>query len=285
MSDTADMEKISALEGRLAAALDRIAAGMGSLRSQGRGEVEAATAALEAAEARAAELAARLSETEGADGAALAETQVALAAEQAAQADLTEQLRALEASRQASQDELARVAAAHEDQLAELKGELEEARTANEELRGKMAELDAAAGSVTSDPADIETITRLEGEVVVLRRRAKRLRTESQAAQQARDEAQDALDELRAREGDGGAETTLRGELRQLRLANAALRDASQEMRQIAARGDAVDPDLLNAAMAAELVTLKAERAADAAEMQDILDELTPLVSGDNANA
>ncbi|WP_147450665.1 coiled-coil domain-containing protein [Rhodophyticola porphyridii] len=289
MSETADMDQIAALEGRLAAALDRIAAGVTALQSQtGAAEdMDAAAAALEAAEARATELAARLAEAEGAGGEALAETQAALAAEQAANAELTEQVRALEASRQASRDELARAASAHDGHLDEMKAELEQARGTIEELRGKVAEADTASSADAGDPADKDRIAQLENEVEILRRRVKRLRSESHAAMAARDEAQDALDELRASDSDGAAmpEAALRAELRKLRLANAELVATSEEMRRNAAAGDAVDADLLNAALAAELLALKAERAADAAEMQDIVDELTPLVSGDKANA
>jgi chromosome segregation ATPase len=288
MNDTVTMERISELEGRLAVALDRISSGVGTLKSQsgaGGGDIEAAAAALAEAETRAAELAARLADAEGDGGSALAEAQEALDAEQSANAALTEQLRALEASRQASQDEAARLTAAHEEKMAELTGELTESRAANEELRAQIAERDAAPAVAEPDPEDKATIERLEGEVEILRRRVKRLRGEAATAREQRDEAQDILDELRSGDGDGATEAALRVELRELRLANAELRDTSQEMRQIAAQGETVDPDLLNASMAAELVALKAERAAEAAEMQQIVDELTPLVSGDSANA
>ena len=74
MGDNAEFEKLSMLEGRLAAALERIAGGIGQLRSEPPIEdpgitssaFEDAVIRAEAAEARAAELEARLAALEAA---------------------------------------------------------------------------------------------------------------------------------------------------------------------------------------------------------------------------
>ena len=60
---------------------------------------------------------------------------------------------------------------------------------------------------------------------------------------------------------------------------NAQLRSNNQALRQANENGVA-DPDLINAAMVAELDSLRASRGADRAELDAILGELKPLVEG-----
>ena len=55
--------------------------------------------------------------------------------------------------------------------------------------------------------------------------------------------------------------------------ANAALREAAED--------GGADGDLLSRSMTAELEALRAERRAEAAEMQEILDALAPLIAED----
>lgn len=65
--------------------------------------------------------------------------------------------------------------------------------------------------------------------------------------------------------------------LQQLRQANAELRDINNKLRAAAESGVS-EPELINSAMKAELEALNANRAADVAEMDAILEELTPII-------
>lgn len=66
-------------------------------------------------------------------------------------------------------------------------------------------------------------------------------------------------------------------ELQRLRQVNAELRSNNARLREAVAAGVS-EPHLVNKAMLAELEALRATRAADAAEMDAILDELTPII-------
>jgi len=65
-------------------------------------------------------------------------------------------------------------------------------------------------------------------------------------------------------------------ELQQLRASNVQLRDMNATLRETVTTGLA--PELLDAAVNAELEALNAQRSADAAEVDAILDELKPLI-------
>ncbi len=65
-------------------------------------------------------------------------------------------------------------------------------------------------------------------------------------------------------------------ELQQLRASNVQLRDMNAKLRQAVTTGLA--PELHDAAVAAEIEALNAQRSADAAEMDAILAELKPLI-------
>lgn len=66
-------------------------------------------------------------------------------------------------------------------------------------------------------------------------------------------------------------------EVQRLRQINEDLSDANRALSLAAAEGVA-QPDLINHAMMTELDALRAARAADLAEMDDILSELKPLI-------
>lgn len=66
-------------------------------------------------------------------------------------------------------------------------------------------------------------------------------------------------------------------ELQRLRQVNAELRDINGQLREAVSAGIS-EPHLVNKAMLAELEALRATRASDAAEMDMILDELTPIL-------
>lgn len=65
-------------------------------------------------------------------------------------------------------------------------------------------------------------------------------------------------------------------ELQQLRASNVQLREMNAKLRETVTTGLA--PELYDAAVAAEMEALSAQRSADAAEVDAILDELKPLI-------
>lgn len=73
-------------------------------------------------------------------------------------------------------------------------------------------------------------------------------------------------------------------ELQRLRDVNAQLRSNNTQLRDAVARGVS-DPNLVNKAMMAELEALRATRSADVAEMDAIMEELTPIVQKEARNA
>jgi chromosome segregation ATPase len=264
MGDSAEFEKLSALETRLASALDRIAkriavrdvagevvAGDAALDAE-RSRADAAEAAKAEAEARARELAdrvaaleARLGEAQEAQAAAeakLAEPPVSNEADVARIADLEGRLSAREA-------DLADLTSAR-DALVKRVEELEEAAQAQSEERGRADELDR--------------------EIAVLKRRVERARQERDEARTARDAAQDLADELAEA---GGSEPddrvlALRGELRRLQ---AAVDELSRGLDALRSGTDDAD---INEALAAQVAALTEARRAEAAELNRILSDL-----------
>lgn len=73
-------------------------------------------------------------------------------------------------------------------------------------------------------------------------------------------------------------------ELQRLRQVNAELRDINSKLREAVTAGVS-EPHLVNKAMLAELEALRATRASDAAEMDAILQELTPIIEREAADA
>ena len=73
-------------------------------------------------------------------------------------------------------------------------------------------------------------------------------------------------------------------ELQRLRQVNAELRDNNSQLREALTAGVS-EPHLVNKAMLAELDALRATRAADAAEMDAILEELTPIIEKEATDA
>lgn len=66
-------------------------------------------------------------------------------------------------------------------------------------------------------------------------------------------------------------------DLQRLKSANQELTESSRALREAAVAGVA-DPHLVNHAMASEIEAMRAARAAEVAEMDDILSELKPLI-------
>lgn len=197
MGDNAEFEKLSMLEGRLAAALERIAGGIGQLRSEPPIEdpgitssaFEDAVIRAEAAEARAAELEARLAALEAAATPSAEATDTAeverLTAQVAELEGRVARLRAERAEAIAERDEARDIAEelqaaggmGPDDRNMALRAEVQELRTINERLtknlnrlRGENAtdpnvlnkalvvELDALKAARASEAAELERI-------------------------------------------------------------------------------------------------------------------------------
>ncbi|MBU3258439.1 hypothetical protein KPG71_00280 [Roseovarius sp. PS-C2] len=99
-------------------------------------------------------------------------------------------------------------------------------------------------------------------------------------------EKQDSQDEAaaRAREEMAGKVEALDRDLQSLRKANQQLRDNNAALREANAKGVA-EPHLINKAMLAELEGLRASHAADRAEADAILAELTRILEGGAADS
>ncbi|AHM04808.1 hypothetical protein roselon_02487 [Roseibacterium elongatum DSM 19469] len=127
MGDSAEFEKLSALEGRLAAALDRVAEGVGRLRADAAGRdgaTDALQARAEAAEADRAEAEAQA-----------AEMTERVAALEARLSEAQEALNTAEAARDAPPDDRS------DEDLAKAMAEAETARTEAERLSADLAAL------------------------------------------------------------------------------------------------------------------------------------------------
>ena len=298
MSDSAEFEKLTMLEARLAAALDRIASGLAT-GATGQARIDdpgLTSAALEDAQARAdtaENTAAQWAERAGMLEAELAEAQAALTAARAGddapdtsevdglrtEADglrterdaLEQRVDALEAARQADRDEANRTIAARDEEIASLKSRLSDA----------MAQ--ASSGSEEDDEDRGDAALSSE-DLHVLQMRIKRLKRQRAMARSERDRVLGKLDELdRGPEDIDARIVQLRHELADLRVSHADLTE------QLAAMNDQTVEDKTLATIVEGLVTelqaLQDIRAAEAGELDRILAELGPLDAEDKAHA
>ncbi len=235
MSDPLAIEKVDQLEARLSAALARIDAAMGKARAPANG-------------------------TASSDE--LSDLREELALEQRTRLDLAARLKAMEAQAQGSTDGAELRAAEAEAARDSLKAELAAARAEVEQLKSDLAQSTTQA-EAASDAVQIPEATG-ESEVQILRMRAARLREERNEARDERDAARDALE-------DRGAQMT-DSTLGELRATIARLQETLEELRE-APEGN-FDRELLQSGLLAEIRALKAQRAADAQELAQILAEI-----------
>lgn len=280
MGETAEFEKLHTLEARLAAALDRIATGMGAVLAEAplddpgitSGAFEDALARAQTAEARLAELQSELAR--GVPQAAPGPDMAALESELAA---LRTQLRAAETARQADQEEAGRTLAARDAEIARLT----EALT----LAQSQAEAQAAAvpGPAAADAAAEAELEALKTRVQDLEARHARLRAERAEAIAERDEARDIAEELQAAAGHHPDDRAmaLRAEIKELQHINERLIKNINRLRG----ENATDPGVLNKSMLVELDALRALRASEAAELDRILADLDRADAGEGADA
>lgn len=270
MGDNAEFEHLSAIEVRLAAALDRIAVGIsaGGSAEADAARLDAETRATELEE-RVSALEARLTETQDALSDAQADAASARAetaaqspgADTAALAALEARLAAAEAARGAAQAELEDrngEAVEKDAALAEMQTALEAAQTA--------ATQDDLPQEASAEVEDIEKA------LAVMGLRAERAREERDAARKAADAAIDVADELREATGTTPDERVL-DLRRQLRLVRTRAEDLAAQMSLLQS-GAGVDASVLDQGLLAEVETLRQLRAADTAELDRILGEM-----------
>lgn len=274
MGETAEFEKLNTLEARLAAALDRIAAGLGAavamapLQDPGitSGEMEEAMIRAQTAEARLAELEAQLSAPQASDG-----ELSALAAERdGARA----QLDAQDAAHQAYRDETTRALAARDAELAQLQAALAQAQVQaqvqDEAHAAAQAEAQAAAQAAAQAIAEAQAAAQAAEQAL------------AQAAVQATAEAEAAaLGDTTPPPQDDAAVMAMRDEIKDLQQINARLIKNINRLRSEAAS----DPAVLNKTLVVELDALRALRASEAAELERILADLdgTEMMEGADA--
>ena len=266
MGDNAAFEKLSTLEARLAAALDRIAVGLGEAMpavpledpAYTSGVFEDALIRAETAEARLAEVEARLAAVEAAGGVEGAGVAEALAERDAA----LERIEALEQEAGTWADALAKREAA---------------------IAALGADLDAARAAAGPDLDALERIETLEAQVADLEGKLARLRAERAEAIAERDEARDIAEELQAAGGMGPDDRAmaLRAEVQELRTINERLTKNLGRLRS----ENAHDPAVLNRALVVELDALRAARASEAAELERILADLGEADAGEGGHA
>ncbi|MBF9060047.1 hypothetical protein HKCCSP123_12720 [Rhodobacterales bacterium HKCCSP123] len=264
MGDNAEFEKLTTLEARLAAALDRIAVGLGEVQAAVPVEDPTLTSAAfedlqlraEAAEARVAALQAELAEAGASSSSASAEAEL-IAERDAA----LRRAAALEAAREADRDESHRILATRDAEIEELRAAL------------------ASPGLSEED----DTTAALRTQIADLEAKVARLRAERAEAFAERDEARDIAEEMQAASGvtpDDRA-MALRAEVQELRVINERLTKNLNRMRG----ENASDPGLLNKALVVELDALKAIRASEAAELSRILSDLEGGATGEGGHA
>lgn len=127
----------------------------------------------------------------------------------------------------------------------------------------------------TAAPVDADTSADLQGQLDEERTANAQLVERVRALKEAQDGRMAEL-ELQV-EAHRGQMAQLDGELQRLRASNADMRELNAQLRAAATEGVG-DAELINRAMMAEIDALHVQRGADAAEVDAILSELSPLL-------
>lgn len=302
MGDSAEFEKLTMLEARLAAALDKIAAGIGA-RGTGAAvgmvdppetsaAMEDALARADAAEADKAALAEQVTALEG----RLQEATDALAEAEAAvevggpsggsdmgdadiarlteeRDELEQRVQALEAARTADADETKRAMAERDEEITALHQQLQDVTNASADTSAPSSDAGAEDGSAA------ESLTDAINAMTV---RLKRLQRQKQEALAERDDAKAVMDELGRSDDELDARIlALRSEIVRLRLSN----DDLLQTVDAVGKASALDiPDVIDA-LVSEIDALRTARASEAAEIARILADLEPAVAQGGAHA
>jgi len=279
MGENAEFEKLSTLEARLAAALDRIAVGLGEAQETPAPMEEMpgiTSAALEDAEMRADAAEARVAELQ----AKIAEMEAAQPPEPApAPEPDTSEIDAMREEKDSLQTRVTDL----ESQIGQARAESEAALAARaEEVTALEAKLDEATAQIAAAEAEPEALDndeeklRMSEEISALQGKVNRMKSERDAAIAERDDARSIAEEMQVASGSGPDDRAmaLRSELNDLRIMNGRL---TRNLTRLRGR-NATEPSVLNRALLVELEAVKAARASEAAELARLVEELQPAV-------
>ncbi|MCC5991144.1 MAG: hypothetical protein JJT99_01350 [Rhodobacteraceae bacterium] len=130
--------------------------------------------------------------------------------------------------------------------------------------------------------ADGETLADLRAQLEAERNKTAQLSERVNAVRQRQDSSVTSLERRLARMTEQLDLQSL--EMLRLKKANTKLIEANRQLRE-GHEAKVIEPSAINRALLAELEALRAERAADMAEMEDVLGELKPLITEGDKHA
>jgi chromosome segregation ATPase len=125
-------------------------------------------------------------------------------------------------------------------------------------------------------------VTRLTAELEAERAKTKQLTERVNAVRQRQDSSVTSMERRLARMTEQLDLQSL--EMLRLKKANSKLIEANRQLRE-GHEAQVIEPSAINRSLVAELEALRAERAAELAEMEDVLGELKPLVGAKGQDA
>ncbi len=155
-----------------------------------------------------------------------------------------------------------------------------------EQRLGRALERIAATASkrppVAADPAASSDMAELRAQLVSERAKTASLTERVNAVKQRQESSFTTLERRLARMTEQLDLQSL--EMLRLKKANTKLIEANRQLRE-GTEAKVIEPSAVNRALLAELEALRAERAADIAEMEDVLGELKPLLANGSPDA
>lgn len=137
-------------------------------------------------------------------------------------------------------------------------------------------------GSTASGTEDSETLADLRAQLDAERNKTAQLSERVNAVRQRQDSSVTSLERRLARMTEQLDLQSL--EMLRLKKANTKLIEANRQLRE-GHEAKVIEPSAINRALLAELEALRAERAAEMAEMEDVLGELKPLITEGDTHA
>jgi chromosome segregation ATPase len=145
--------------------------------------------------------------------------------------------------------------------------------------------ISAAAGKLSAAPAPVSEnadTASLRAELEAERAKTAQLTERVNAVRQRQDSSVASLEKRLARMTEQLDLQSL--EMLRLKKANSKLIEANRQLRE-GVEAQVVEPSAINRSLVAELEALRAERAAELAEMEDVLGELKPLMGAEKRDA
>lgn len=145
--------------------------------------------------------------------------------------------------------------------------------------------ISAAAGTLAApreEPAPVAETSSLQAELEAERAKTAQLTERVNAVRQRQDSSVASLERRLARMTEQLDLQSL--EMLRLKKANSKLIEANRQLRE-GSEAQVIEPSAINRSLVAELEALRAERAAELAEMEDVLGELKPLMGAGERDA